>query len=155
MSTPIFTKESLLQHWLGHRNLTRRVIEAFPEKELFEFSVGGMRPFSDMVKEMLSIAVPGLKGIVEHTTEGYSHNLALTTKEELLARWDADTPEITRLFMQISGERFHEVHNLFGEYAFPIIENIMYFIDNEIHHRGQGFVFLRALGIEPPFFWDR
>ncbi len=155
MSTPIFTKESLLQHWLGHRNLTRRVIEAFPEKELFEFSVGGMRPFSDMVKEMLSIAVPGLKGIVEHTTEGYSHNLALTTKEELLARWDADTPEITRLFMQISEERFHEVHNLFGEYAFPIIENIMYFIDNEIHHRGQGFVFLRALGIEPPFFWDR
>ena len=31
----------------------------------------------------------------------------------------------------------------------------IYFIDNEIHHRAQGFVYLRALGIEPPFFWDR
>ena len=38
-------KEDLLNHWLGHRNLTRRVIEKFPEKELFEFSVEGMRPF--------------------------------------------------------------------------------------------------------------
>ena len=30
-----------------------------------------------------------------------------------------------------------------------------YFVDNEIHHRGQGYVYLRALGIEPPAFWDR
>jgi uncharacterized damage-inducible protein DinB len=28
-------------------------------------------------------------------------------------------------------------------------------IDNEIHHRGQGYVYLRALGIEPPGFYDR
>ena len=26
----------------------------------------------------------------------------------------------------------------------------LYVIDNEIHHRGQGYVYLRALGIEPP-----
>ena len=32
---------------------------------------------------------------------------------------------------------------------------IQYAIDNEIHHRGQGFVYLRALGIEPPHFWER
>jgi uncharacterized damage-inducible protein DinB len=33
------TSEQLLEHWQGHRNLTRRVIEAFPEKDLFEFSI--------------------------------------------------------------------------------------------------------------------
>ena len=26
---------------------------------------------------------------------------------------------------------------------------------NEIHHRGQGYVYLRALGIEPPPFYER
>jgi uncharacterized damage-inducible protein DinB len=26
---------------------------------------------------------------------------------------------------------------------------------NEIHHRGQGYVYLRALGIEPPRFYER
>jgi uncharacterized damage-inducible protein DinB len=31
----------------------------------------------------------------------------------------------------------------------------MYAIDNEIHHRGQGYVYLRALGIVPPPFWER
>ncbi|MFS8616658.1 MAG: DinB family protein [Solitalea sp.] len=31
----------------------------------------------------------------------------------------------------------------------------MYLIDNEIHHRGQGFAYLRSLGIAPPFFWER
>lgn len=156
MSTKQFiSSQEFLQSWLGHRNLTRRVIERFPEKELFEFSIGGMRTFADLVKEMLSIAVPGLKGIVTNTVEKYNHNLDITTKEALLAQWDADTPVIIELFNQISEERFHESFNLFGEYEFPIVQNLWYFLDNEIHHRAQGYVYLRALGIEPPFFWDR
>jgi hypothetical protein len=27
--------------------------------------------------------------------------------------------------------------------------------DNEIHYRGQGYVYRRALGMEPPPFWER
>ena len=78
----------LLEHWQGHRNLTRRVIEAFPEKELFEFSVGGMRPFAKLAIELISIAGPALKGIVEHQIEGFSEEaFKPKTKEELLAKW--------------------------------------------------------------------
>jgi hypothetical protein len=33
---------------------------------------------------------------------------------------------------------------------------LFYVMDNEIHHhRGQGYVYLRALGIEPPAFYER
>lgn len=81
--------------------------------------------------------------------------MPLTTKAELLAAWDDATPKINELFMQISEDRFKEEFNLFGEYKFPVIQNILYFIDNEIHHRGQGYVYLRSLNIEPPFFWER
>ncbi len=35
------------------------------------------------------------------------------------------------------------------------MDTVLYFIDNEIHHHGQGTVYLRALGIGPPAFWDR
>jgi uncharacterized damage-inducible protein DinB len=35
------------------------------------------------------------------------------------------------------------------------ISTILYAIANEIHHRGQGYVYLRALGISPPAFHDR
>ncbi|WP_140938987.1 DinB family protein [Sphingobacterium lumbrici] len=155
MNTAIISKEELLSHWQGHRTLTRKTIEKFPEQELFSFSIGGMRTFAELVKELLSIAGPGLEGIVNNSTDHYNHNLPLNTKDELLAKWDLETPRINELYRQIPEERFHENFNLFGEYEFPIIQNIQYFIDNEIHHRAQGYVYLRALNIEPPFFWDR
>lgn len=155
-TSQVISKENLLIHWQGHRTLTRRVIEAFPEKEFFEFSIGGMRPFSKLTAELLSIAAPALKGIVNRDTQPYSEEIGeLTTKAQFLQKWDEDTEEINTYWKQLSEEDFSEKFNLFGQYEFPIIDNILYFIDNEIHHRGQGYVYLRALNIEPPLFWER
>lgn len=153
----VITSENLLKHWQGHRALTRRVIEVFPEQDFFNFSIGGMRPFAQLTAELLSIGAPALKGIV--TREEGAYNEAdvakLTTKAEFLAKWDEATNQINANWKQLKTEDFSETFNLFGQYEFPIIENILYFIDNEIHHRGQGYVYLRALGIDPPFFWER
>jgi uncharacterized damage-inducible protein DinB len=49
---------------------------------------------------------------------------------------------------------------LAGQYEGPPVEcpvsvGILYLVDNEVHHRAQGYVYLRSLGIEPPMFWDR
>ena len=38
--------------------VTRRMIEAYPEDQLFTFSVGGMRPFGELVREMLGMGAP-------------------------------------------------------------------------------------------------
>ena len=35
LEAQVITSEELLKHWQGHRALTRRVIEAFPEKDFF------------------------------------------------------------------------------------------------------------------------
>lgn len=151
-----YTTQELLNNWQGHRRVTRRVIELFPEKELFEYSIGGMRPFSEMVKELLAIAIPGLTQIVTGEMVTFDEERqGLKTKQDLLNSWDESTEKINELFMQISPTRLRETVNLFGQYEFPVIDNIQYFIDNEIHHRGQGYVYLRALGIQPPFFWER
>jgi len=56
---------------------------------------------------------------------------------------------------QISEERFHENILAFGQYEGTVWSSIFYFIDNEIHHRAQGYVFLRSLGMQPPHFWER
>lgn len=151
----VLDSQQLLIHWQGHRNLTRKLIDAFPEKDLFEFSIGGMRPFSKLVLEMIAIAGPALRSIVDGTITEFDESFNPTTKAELLAKWDEETEVINEYFSQISEERFQEMFNLFGQYEFPIYQNILYFVDNEIHHRGQGYVYLRALGIEPPFFWER
>ncbi|HET6765240.1 MAG TPA: hypothetical protein VFH27_16250, partial [Longimicrobiaceae bacterium] len=58
------TPRALLAHWQGHRRLTRRVIEAFPDDQLFTFSLGGMRTFGELALEMLGMAVPMVKGVV-------------------------------------------------------------------------------------------
>lgn len=152
----VMTPEQFLEHYQGHRRLTRKVIEAFPEKEFFDYSIGGMRPFADMVKELLAIAVPGLTEIVsENTSEFDEHRDYGTTKAQFLQKWDQETEEINKLWKQISVERFQKVIKLFGQYEGTVLSNLQYFVDNEIHHRGQGYVYLRALDIEPPFFYDR
>ena len=152
----VITPSELLRHWQGHRTLTKRVIEAFPEKELFNFSIGGMRPFAGLVMELLGIAVPALKEIVSGQTEELNEKLDPSiTKQGLLQLWDNATEEINALYAEIPIDQFHETINLFGLYKGTIWSSIFYFIDNEIHHRGQGYVYLRALGIEPPSFWDR
>ena len=77
------------------------------------------------------------------------------TKADLLQLWDAATNEINVLWPTIPPQRFQEVDKAFGQWEMPIYGLLLYVIDNEIHHRGQGYVYLRALGIEPPPFYDR
>lgn len=157
LAAQVITPEDLLNHWQGHRALTRRVIELFPEKDFFEFSIGGMRPFSKLANELLAIGAPALKGIVNREIQPYNEGGGekLIFKAQYLEKWDEATLEINKYWEQLSIEDFNETFNLFGQYEFPIIHNILYFIDNEVHHRGQGYVYLRVLGIDPPFFWER
>ncbi|GHC58564.1 DinB family protein [Ulvibacter litoralis] len=153
----MLSPEQLVAHWQGHRNLTRRVIEAFPEKEFFTFSIGGMRPFSIMVMELLGIAAPGLCEIAtgKPATIDEEHPAVDLTKSQILELWDKTTEDINLYWEMLPIERFQETILAFGQYEGTVISSILYFVDNEIHHRGQGYVYLRSLGIEPPAFWER
>lgn len=151
---PILSSQQFLEHWQGHRALTRRVIDAFPEDELFSYSVGGMRPFSTLAMEFIGMAAPTLNGVVTGKWEQFAEAKA-TTKAELLQLWDRTTEEINALWPKIPAERFQEVDTAFGQWKMPIYDLLLYVRDNEIHHRGQGYVYLRSLGIEPPPFWER
>ena len=156
MSAPatFITPEALLSHWQGHRRLTRRVIDAFPEDKLFTYSVGGMRPFGALALEMLTMAVPMVQGAISGEWNA-SMNRDSRPKAEILRLWDESTSQLDALFPTIPVERFHQQLTAFGQYPGILHDLILYVIDNEIHHRGQGFVYLRALGIEPPPFYER
>jgi len=149
----VLTPEELLKYWQGHRRLTRRTIDAFPEEKLFNFSVGGMRPFSELAWEFLLMATPIVDGVA---SGNWAESAAKkpTTKAGLLALWDEQTKELDAKFPKIPAQRFSELDKAFGQWPATGIATIQYAIDNEIHHRGQGFVYLRALGLEPPKFWE-
>ena len=153
-SAVFITPEALLAHWQGHRRLTRRVIEAFPEDQLFAFTVGGMRSFGELAMEMNSMAEPMVLGTA--TGEwNLSFDREPRPKAEILRKWDESTHRLNELWPQIPTERFGETMTAFGQYEGVVHDLLLYVIDNEIHHRGQGYVYLRALGIEPPPFYER
>lgn len=152
----VLTKEELLIHWQGHRQLTRQVIEAFPEKEFFAYRIGGMRTFAQMTMELLAIAAPGIEELVTGKQAELEENLEhIKTKASILEMWDETTEVINTYWTQLPASRFHDEVKLFGKFEGTVISSLIYFIDNEVHHRGQAYVYLRALGIEPPEFWDR
>jgi uncharacterized damage-inducible protein DinB len=152
--TPFITPDALLAHWQGHRRLTWRVIDAFPDDKLFSFSVGGMRPFGVLAMELITMAVPMVKGAVSGEWSA-PKDREPRPKREILRLWDESTSQLNSLWPQIPPQRFQETLTAFGQYPGVLHDLILYVIDNEIHHRGQGYVYLRALGIEPPAFYDR
>ena len=153
-SAVVLSPQDLLEHWQGHRRLTRRVIEAFPEDQLFTFSIGGMRPFGALALEMASMGAPMIRGVVSGDWNT-SMDRTERPKSEILRMWDEATDEINALWAQIPVERFQEHIVAFGQYPGTAVSLILYVIDTEIHHRGQGYVYLRALGVEPPPFYER
>ena len=154
LPTPFMTTSALLEHWQGHRRLTRRVIETFPDDQLFTFAIGGMRPFGALALEMLAMTVPTIRGVVSGEWVPLLDQDP-RPKGELLAQWDEATVDLGRLWSQIPPSRFTDTVTAFGQYTNTVYRLIAYVIDNEIHHRGQGYVYLRALGIDPPPFHIR
>ncbi|WP_426667514.1 DinB family protein [Mucilaginibacter sp. McL0603] len=150
------TSDSILNHWQGHRRLTRQVIESFPEDKLFKYSVSGMHSFSTMVKEMICIADSGIQNLFQdRPVSEPARHFGMTfanTKEEILNLWDDVTYKIDVLWPLIPQQRFHEVTAIPESCAKTASEIILSWIDNEIHHRAHGYLYLRSLKIELPFF---
>jgi uncharacterized damage-inducible protein DinB len=148
-----FTVTQFLEHWQGHRKLTRRVIEAFPEDRLFAFTAGGMRSFGVIAWELHVVTDDTLRGL-QTDDWAMSQRAHPNSKQALLEQWDALDQSLESRFQGIAFEQLSKVHQLPW---FPMVgyATLLYMIDNEIHHRGQGYVYLRLLGIEPPPFWER
>jgi len=119
-----------------------------------ETLIGGMRTFGELSLELLTMALPMARGIATSEWD-QSFDRTPRPKAEILRAWDEDTPRIDALWKTIPAEKFHDTAMAFGQYPGTAHDLILYVIDNEIHHRGQGYVYLRSLGIAPPPFYDR
>ncbi|MFC3832815.1 MULTISPECIES: DinB family protein [Deinococcus] len=154
-SPSVLTLQGLLTHWQGHRGLTRRVILAFPEDQLFTFSIGGMRSFGELAWEAYGVSAYNHQGL---TTDDWSWNPPQgelpRDRAALLAAWDALTPQLDAALPAAEPTYLTTPQTMAWGTMSPLV-SVQYAIDNEIHHRGQGYVYLRALGIEPPAFYER
>jgi uncharacterized damage-inducible protein DinB len=147
----------LLEYWQSHRRITRRTIELFPDDQLFSFQPAPpMRSFGDLMLEVLKMFKPNLRGwVTGEWTKDASYN-DVNTKDALLKAWDESGDSLNQHWAHISENRLFELEPFYfyGNPSKSHSDSVLYLIDNEIHHRAQGFVYLRMLGLEPPFFWD-
>lgn len=154
----MLSKSGLLELLESNRRLTIRTIEAFPQKDLFNFTAAEpMRPFSKMVTEILAVEKGYVRGIALNEWDWEPGQFEIHTKNELLAACEKVRKETLELWDNITEERLQTVETdpFFEAPPFSHLNRLLYSLENEIHHRGQGFVYLRALGIEPPLFYER
>jgi uncharacterized damage-inducible protein DinB len=61
------------------------------------------------------------------------------------------------LWNRITDERLQTVEEdpFFGAGPQSHSDRLLYLLENEIHHRSQGYIYLRLLGFEPPLFYVR
>lgn len=142
----------------GNRRLTIRVVEAFPEQELFGYAPAEpLRPFADMIKEILGIEDAYVRGAATGEWTYAPKHGGVTTKAELLAACEEVRGETRALWERVTAERLRteEKDGFFGDFSQSNFDRFQYALENEIHHRGQGYTYLRMLGIEPPAFYER
>jgi hypothetical protein len=97
----------LLDHWLGHRRLTRRVIEAFPDEQVFTFAPAPpMRPFGEMVWEVHGQTAYNLNGLLGNGWgEPVWERAPSADKTDLLAAWDNQTAQLERELPAVAAAR--------------------------------------------------
>lgn len=153
----MLTPTELLEILEGNRRLTIRIMQAFTETDLFTFRpVPEMRPFAEMIVEILGIEDGYVRGIA---TGEWTYNpgaFNVSTAAGLLDACEAVRRQTQALWPQITAERLAQVEQdpFFGP-AMSHFTRLQYALENEIHHRGQGYVYLRLRGVEPPPFWER
>lgn len=150
--TVSLSPQAVLAHWQGHRALTRRTIEAFPDDALFSFKPAEpLRSFGEMMLEVIGMMAPTLHYLTSGEWSPAMPDLGhVRSKAALLTAWDEATEVLTVAWPHVPSERVWAVVP-----PLPHLTAVPYLIDNEVHHRAQGFVYLRLLGVEPPAFYER
>lgn len=157
----LFSPGELLDWWEGHRRLTLRTIEAFPEEALFQFSPAKpLRSFGSMVTEIISLEAAYVRGIAEGRwsfAEIGPDGNGPDAKTDLLKACLTVREDTRWLWEKIDAAALHQVvsDGLFDPAPKRNLDRVLYAIENEIHHRGQGYIYLRMLGISPPPFYER
>lgn len=153
-------KEWFMDAWEENRRLTDKVAAEFiAAGALDETPVPGMRPFRKLLLEIWGIEQVYARGLA---TEEWKFQFApesynTCTVEELLAFGRNVREETRRLWPAVTEEALSKQRPtpFQGHPEGRAIEWLTYALENEIHHRAQGYVYLRLLGLEPPAFYIR
>ena len=144
------TKNAILKYWANVRKLTMRVFDLFPEDQFGFRPVESTRSVAEQFDHILVCELYArigmLTGIWDIAPFKGDRDLSRSTLREKLYNENRKTLGLLRLLPE---GQFIKIYNTpFGAISG---ETLIYeTIDEEIHHRGNLYIYLRVLGIEPP-----
>jgi len=137
--------------------VTMRAIERIPADQMDAHPIPNMRSVKELVDHMY-VYLRGFPGAVlrgelrEEDTPTHFHEFK--TPRDLLVYARESFRIADQAVAQLQDKHLEQtVPTFFGkEYSGGGLLQIAY--DEHLHHRGQFYAYLRALGIEPPFIWS-
>lgn len=150
-------KDWFMNVWEENRRLTDKVATVFCEAGVMdETPVPGMRSFRKLLLEIWGIEQVYARGLAtenwkfEFLPESYN----TCPIEELITVGRSVREETRNLWTTVTEEALKKERPtpFQGHPEGRAIEWLTYALENEIHHRAQGYVYLRLLGLEPPAF---
>ncbi|MEE9555492.1 MAG: DinB family protein [candidate division Zixibacteria bacterium] len=144
------TKAAILKYWENVRKLTLKMFDFFPE-DRFDFKpTETVRTVAEQFDHILVVELFTRIGILtgewNATALEVDRNLDRAYLRNKLYNEHKKTMGMLRLLPE--GRFMRTYDTLFGELTGEVA--IYEAIDEEIHHRGNLYVYLRMLGIEPP-----
>jgi uncharacterized damage-inducible protein DinB len=151
----LLTPEKLWEHWEGHRRLTLRTVEAYPEAQLSTYKAGPMRTFAELMAEIVNVEESVMNGLRSGRWAWEPAYTAFASKTDLLTTFEKVRKGTRETYPTLTAEKLQAVETDGWGVQSSNLERLLYVIDNEIHHRAQSYVYLRLLGVEPPAFYER
>lgn len=137
--------------------ITLRAIDAIPEDKIDSRPIQNMRTPKELVAHMAEtmrcVAVGTTKGKIT-PDENADKGVGLATRQDLTKAmsdaWKAADAAVQSLTEAQATAAIETPWN-FSPPAWMCIQIIA---DEHLHHRGQLYAYLRAMGVEPPFMWS-
>ena len=143
-------KVSLLRYWHNVRQLTIKLIDEFPADSFDYRPAPEIMTVSQLFKHILGVEIYIRQGFLTDTwqdPEEISGNMF--EKEMLKEKLKIENEKTMQLLSETPAGKFLKVRKTpFGNISGEILLQVA--IDEEIHHRGNLYTYLRCLGGTPP-----
>jgi len=149
--------KKFFRHWDNVHNITVKTIKLFPEEKKDFKPVEPMMTVMDIIQHIADVEKIFLegcrKGSIEMEDFKKYEKVDFPNLKNLVDYFEKTHKEVNSYYSQVQDKGMEKIIKTpWGDS--PVFHQFSGAYDHEWHHRGQLYVYLRLLGIEPPFVFE-
>jgi len=149
------TFEKMWDHLRLLHGITLRCVEAIPEDQVHAHPIASMRTPKELVTHMYALMRGVARGLATGAVPDYRHDGAeVKTRAELIAFCRECWDDSARAVAVVTEEHLNAIVQTPWGRPLPGVAVMGALNDEYLHHRGQLYAFLRAMGQDVPSIWD-